>query len=78
MKLDNDLVRTILLAVEEHDQVDTQAPPPELAQSDPQIVAQHIKLLKDHGSVNAIVLDSHDGPDAAVAFELTWREPEKT
>ena len=72
MKRDWDLVRTILLRVEEQPNTTSLLRPNELSGYDEENVSYHIKLLIDAGLLTGIVSPSMNAPTLAMARELTW------
>lgn len=72
MKRDWELVRKILIAVEEIQGHDQQVSGDDVAGYDAALVSYHIYLLKEAGLLEATCSSYLNEPRACFAFELTW------
>jgi hypothetical protein len=73
MRRDMDLVRAILLAVEDGDDNALRRKPLEIAGYDAAVVAGHAEIMQEAGLVDAhIVRPDGEPPPLARVFRLTW------
>jgi hypothetical protein len=70
MKRDWDVVRKILLALEEQEGANSQLG--SLDDVDDESFGYHVKLMKDAGLLEAAVMTPLNGPILAVALRMTW------
>ncbi|WP_341959174.1 DUF2513 domain-containing protein [Pseudomonas sp. RC10] len=72
MKRDWELVRKILIAVEDIQGHDQQVSGEDIPGHDPALVSYHIHLLKEAGLLEATCFTYQSDPRACFAYELTW------
>jgi hypothetical protein len=72
MKLDWDCVRQILGVIEAQPGVTCQLHPREVTGWDEVTVSGHMRLLEQHGLIEARCVDMQDGTVFCVALGLTW------
>lgn len=73
MKRDWELVRKVLIAVEELQSHDQQVDGTSIPGSDPAVVSYHIYLLKEAGLLEGVCGSYVNEPRSCYAFELTWQ-----
>ena len=74
MKLDMDLVRKILLAIEESEDENIEL---DRLGDDLDRVHRHVELMKEYGLVDALIIRGGDGPEEEIQLctvkRLTWK-----
>ncbi|RMP22160.1 hypothetical protein ALQ25_01763 [Pseudomonas coronafaciens pv. atropurpurea] len=72
MKRDWDLIRLILIAVEDTDDAGQAVSDKDIPGHDPALVAYQIRLLKEAGLVDAHCVKYASEPGESFVFSLTW------
>ncbi|SDW62817.1 Hypothetical protein SAMN05444064_105150 [Pseudomonas syringae] len=72
MKRDWDLIRLILIAVEENEDHNKTITDKDIPGHDPVLVAYQMLLLKEAGLINAECVEYSSEPRECFVFDLTW------